>query len=150
MTSLGELEGREFPGAAAFTVGREHVREFARAVGASGAAHVDVEAARAAGHTDLVAPATYAAAVAQREEWALWSAPDVEIDFHRVVHGEERIELARPLIAGDVLTSVLTVERVREVRGNTMVTTRSDLMDADEKVASVWSMIIVRGGEEQA
>ncbi|MGD1052056.1 MAG: MaoC family dehydratase N-terminal domain-containing protein, partial [Solirubrobacteraceae bacterium] len=38
-----------------YAVGREKIREFARAVGESDPLHLDLEAARAAGHRDLVA-----------------------------------------------------------------------------------------------
>lgn len=153
MTSISSLEGRVYPGAEPFELGREHIRDFARAVGVTNPIHHDVEAAKAAGWRDLVAPATFAAAVAQRSEWILWRDPEVGIDFHRVVHGEERIEKQRPLIAGDVIGVTLTVERVREVRGNAMITTRAELSDAEnEPIATVWSMIVVRGDEsgEQA
>ena len=97
-------------------------------------------------HPHLVG--TFAAAGAQRAEWMLWRDPELGIDFQRVVHGEERIEKQRPLVAGDVIRVSLTVDRVREVRGNAMITTRADLTDAnDEEIATVWSMIVVRGDE---
>lgn len=148
MTSLASREGLVYSDAVTFELGREHIRDFARAVGVTDPIHHSVEAARAAGWPDLVAPATFAASVAQRAEWILWRDPEVGIDFQRVVHGEERIEKQRPLVAGDVIRVSLTVDRVREVRGNAMITTRADLTDAnDEEIATVWSMIVVRGDE---
>ncbi|WP_115030919.1 FAS1-like dehydratase domain-containing protein [Dermatophilus congolensis] len=148
MSSLAALEGRSWPSAAPFEVGREHVRAFARVVGASASVHFDVQAARSAGFEDLVAPVTFVATVAQQSEWLLWGDPQVGIDFQRVVHGEERIEIVRPIVAGDVLSAELLIERVREVRGNTMLTTRTDLSGADGvRLASVWSMIVVRADE---
>lgn len=145
MTSLASLEGQSLPSAEPYELGREHIREFAATVGAGNDVHTDVEAARAAGYADLVAPPTFTAVVAQRSEWLLWADPEIDLDFHRVVHGEERIAQTRPLVAGDVLSSALTCERVREMRGNTMLTTRVDLTDADgEQVAQVWSMIVIR------
>ncbi len=147
--SITSLEGRQFPSAAPYEVGREHVREFARTVGATNPAHFEVAAARAAGFGDLLAPVTFAAIVAQRSEWLVLQDPQVGIDFSRVVHGEERISCTRPIVAGDVLSVTITLERVRQVRGNVMVTTRADLSGADgEPVASVWSMIVVRAQEE--
>ena len=43
-----------------YAVGREKIREFARAVGESEPLYLDLEAARAAGHPDLVAPPMFA------------------------------------------------------------------------------------------
>ena len=39
-----------------YAVGREKIREYALAVGETNPLHLDLEAARAAGHADLVAP----------------------------------------------------------------------------------------------
>jgi acyl dehydratase len=45
-----------------YAVGREKIREYARAVGETNPVHLDVEAARAAGHADVVAPPMFATA----------------------------------------------------------------------------------------
>ena len=39
-----------------YAVGREKIKEYARAVGETNPVHLDVEAARAAGYADVVAP----------------------------------------------------------------------------------------------
>ena len=43
-----------------YAVGREKIREYARAVGETSPLHLDVEAARAAGYADVVAPPMFA------------------------------------------------------------------------------------------
>jgi acyl dehydratase len=63
-----DLAGRVYPAGAAYTVGREKIREFASAVKATHPAHFDVEAARSLGYADLVAPPTFAIIVAQRAD----------------------------------------------------------------------------------
>ena len=55
-----ELVGRAFPPTAPYLVGREKVREFARAVFATDPQHTDPAAARALGYDDVVAPPTFA------------------------------------------------------------------------------------------
>ena len=54
-----ELQGRTFPPTEPYLVGREKVREFARAVFATNPINSDVDAARAAGYSDVVAPPTF-------------------------------------------------------------------------------------------
>ena len=54
-----EIQGRQYPPTEPYLVGREKVREFARAVQATHPEHHDVEAARAAGHADVIAPPTF-------------------------------------------------------------------------------------------
>ena len=60
--------GRVYPPTAPYVVGREHLRDFAVAVGATHPAHHDVDAARALGHPDVVATPTFAVVIAQRAE----------------------------------------------------------------------------------
>ena len=51
--------GREYSFDTPFEVGRELIRHFASAIGDSNPIYHDVEAAKAAGHRDLVAPPTF-------------------------------------------------------------------------------------------
>ena len=51
--------GRSWPATAPYQVGREKIREFATAIGATDAAYHDPEAARALGYADVVAPPTF-------------------------------------------------------------------------------------------
>ena len=71
--------GRAYPPTAPYAVGREHLRDFARAVGATHPAHHDVDAARALGYPDVVAPPTFAVVVAQRAEAQLIADPEAGI-----------------------------------------------------------------------
>ncbi len=140
------FEGRSYPPDRPFQVGREHIAEFADVLGASSPLHRDVEAARAAGYADVIAPPTFAVVLAQRVESQFISDPDAEIDFSRVVHGEEKFVHHAPLTAGDEVVGVLHVDRVREVAGNAMVTTRVELATvAGDARATVTSSLIVRG-----
>ena len=88
-----ELQGRSFPPTRPYLVGREKVREFARAVLATNPINFDVDAARAAGHADLVAPPTFPVVVQERTLAQLLAEPDAGIDFTRVVHGDQRFTL---------------------------------------------------------
>src|SRR3990170_3450787 len=90
--------------------GRAHLREFARAVGATHPAHHDVDAARALGHADVVATPTFAVVIAQRAEAQLIEDPEAGIDFSRVVHAEQRFTHHRPIFAGDRLVAELHVD----------------------------------------
>ncbi|MFC0675080.1 FAS1-like dehydratase domain-containing protein [Brachybacterium hainanense] len=138
--------GRTYPPGPVHVVSAAKIIEFARATGASAPIHTDAEAARAAGHADVVATPTFLVSLAQQTEAQYIEDPAAGIDFTRVVHGEESFELERPVVAGDRLVPTLTVERVRSAGGHTMVSTRVDMADpAGEPVAVVRSMLVVRG-----
>lgn len=146
MSVNASLQGRTYPPAAPYAVGREKIREFAVAVKATHPVHLDLDAARAAGYTDVVAPVTFAVVIAQRAEAAYITDPEAGIDFARVVHAEERFTHHRPIVAGDEITAAVTVDRARAVGTGGMVTTRTELTAADgEAVATVLSTLLVRG-----
>ena len=140
--------GRVYPATAPYAVGREHLRDFARAVGATHAAHHDADAARALGYPDVVAAPTFAVVIAQQAEAQLIEDPAAGIDFSRVVHAEERFSHHRPIRAGDALVTVLHVDAITERAGLAMVTTRCEIADADgAPVATVTSTLAVRGAD---
>ncbi|GGI37514.1 UPF0336 protein [Cnuibacter physcomitrellae] len=141
-----DLVGRAFEPVGPYLVGREKVREFARAVFASNPVHDDVVAAQDAGYRDLVAPPTFAVVLQQLTLDQLLASDDTGIDFERVVHGEQRFTSTRPIVAGDELTATLAVTSVKTLGGNAMVTSESEIRDADgEHVVTAISTLVVRG-----
>ncbi|MBW8870890.1 MAG: MaoC family dehydratase N-terminal domain-containing protein [Leifsonia sp.] len=143
-----ELQGREFPPTPPYLVGREKVREFARAVFATSPISFDVDAARAAGHPDLVAPPTFPVVVQEATLAQLLAEPDAGIDFTRVVHGDQRFTFTRPVVAGDELTATLRVTSVKSLGAHSMVTAESTIVGADgQHVVTATSTLVVRGDE---
>ena len=143
-----ELQGRVFPSTEPYLVGREKVREFARAVFATNAINLDPEAARAAGYDDVVAPPTFAVVVQEHTLAQLLAEPDAGIDFARVVHGDQRFTSTRPIVAGDLLTATLTVSNVKTLGPHSMVTAESSITDAaGAHVVTAISTLVVRGDE---
>lgn len=143
-----ELQGREFPPTRPYLVGREKIREFAAAVFATSPISFDVEAARAAGHPDLVAPPTFPVVVQEATLAQLLAEPDAGIDFSRVVHGDQRFTFTRPVVAGDELTATLRVTSVKSLGPHSMVTAESTIVDAGgAHVVTATSTLVVRGDE---
>ena len=142
------LEGRVLPPAHPYLVGREKIREFARAVLSTSPLNDDVAAAHAAGYSDLVAPPTFPIVVQEKTLAQLLAEPDAGIDFTRVVHGEQRFTYSRPIVAGDELTAQLTVASIKSLGGHTMITAVSDITDANgAHVVTATSTLVVRGDE---
>jgi acyl dehydratase len=142
------LTGRVYPPVPVYEVGREKIAEFATAVGSHDPAHTDPAVARALGYPDVIAPPTFAVIVAQRAEAQVMRDPDANIDYTRLVHGDERFVHHRPIVAGDRLTATLHIDSAREAGGHGMLITRVEIVDADgEPVATVRSTAVIRGGE---
>jgi acyl dehydratase len=137
--------GQRYRLAEPFQVGREQLRQFARAVGVNHPACFDLTAAQALGYDDLTASPTFAAVVAQRAEALYIQDPASGIDLTRLVHAEEAIRHHRPICAGDHLSVSLTVQDIRRRGDITMITTVAELSDAAEQpVATVTSRLAVR------
>ena len=143
-----ELLGRTFPPTEPYLVGREKVREFARAVFADDPQHTDPEVARARGYADVVAQPTFAILLQELTLQQLLAEPDSGIVLSRVLHAEQRFAYARPIVAGDELTAELTVTGLRTMGGNAMVTSEAAITDAaGEHVVTTTSILVVGEGD---
>ncbi len=139
--------GREYRASTTFEVGREHIRRFAEAIGDPNPAYTDPDAAKALGHPDVIAPPTFLTVLNFR--FALEGPvvdPGLGLDYSRVVHGEQRFELHRPVRAGDVLTMVSRIEDIKDAGRNELIAMRLDISDSSgEPVATLRSTIVSRG-----
>ncbi|MDO4253924.1 MAG: MaoC family dehydratase N-terminal domain-containing protein [Kocuria sp.] len=149
MSLNSDVAGRTYPPIAPYQVSREVLRAFANSVRAECPTHQDLDAARAAGHHDLVAPPTFAVIIAQRAEAAVIADEQAGVDFSRVVHADQRFTHHRAIVAGDELTAATTVDAVRSVGSGGMITLRTEIIDAHEQaVSTVLSSLLVRGEEQ--
>ncbi len=140
------IQGKQYPSTGGYLVGREKVREFAAAVGATHPSHFDVDAAQAAGYDDVVAPPTFAVVVQEQTLHQLLDDAEAGVDFSRVVHGDQQFTFSRPIVAGDELTATLTVTSVKSLAGNDMVTSEASVVDANgDHVVTATSTLVVRG-----
>lgn len=143
-----ELVGRAFPPTAPYLVGREKVREFARAVFADAPQHTDTDAARSLGYTDVVAPPTFAMVIQDQTLQQLLAEPDSGIVLARTIHAEQRFAYTRPIVAGDELSAQLRVTGIRTVGGNAMITSEAEISTtAGEHVVTATSVLLVGEGE---
>lgn len=146
-----EIQGKQYPPAPPYLVGREKLREFARATFSVDAASFDVEAAHAAGYPDLIAPPTFSVVIQEHTLQQLLADESAQIDFSRVVHGDQRFTFTRPIFAGDELTAQLTVSSVKSLGGHSMVTADTVISDATgAHVVTATSTLVVRGEEVAA
>jgi acyl dehydratase len=138
--------GHAYPPTVPYLVGREKIREFATAIGATEPAYLDPAAARELGYPDVIAPPTFPAVLSASATQALIDDPGLGLDFSRVLHGEQRYRYARPVHAGDLLTCTTTIEEITSRAGNDFLTTRTDMRAEDgELVVTAWSKLVVRG-----
>ena len=143
--------GRSYPPTAPYAVGIEKIREFATAIGDPNPAYRDPEAARALGHQGVIAPPTFPFVLTFAASRQIVEDPELGIDYTRVVHGEQRFAATRPVRAGDLLTTTVSIDTIRSAGGHDMLTTRSEVATADgEHVVTAFSTLVVRAPDGEA
>jgi len=140
------FRGRSFPPTRPYEVGREKIREFADAINDPNPVYRERAAAQALGYPDVIAPPTFAIVLTLPAGGEVIRDPAFGLDYSRVVHGEQRFVHHRPIVAGDLLQVVVTVEDIRIAAGNELVTNRAEVMTlAGEQVCTAYSVIVGRG-----
>jgi acyl dehydratase len=131
-----------------YAVGREKVREYAAAVGETDPLHTDVEAARAAGHRDVVAPPMFAVVYTSPAIGPAFLDPDVGMDFARMVHGAQEFAWGPLVVAGDEITTEVEVADISERGGIGFYAfeSRSDNQDGARVCTGTWTCV-VRGSD---
>jgi acyl dehydratase len=129
------LAGRTLAPTPPYTVSREKIAEFNAAIGAE---PLD---------GGFTAPVTFPIVVAFGAMTQLLTDPDVGIQLHNIVHGDQRFEQARPIRAGDALVGTITIDTLRNAAGMDMIGTRTEIATVEgEHVATAYATLVHRGG----
>jgi acyl dehydratase len=113
-----------------YAVGREKIKEYARAVGETNPVHLDVEAARAAGYADVVAPPMF--------------DPEIEMNFAMMVHGGQEFVWGPLVVAGDEITTTASVKDIseRDGRGYYVFESVSTNQRGEQVLRGTWTNIV--------
>ncbi|AQA05401.1 3-hydroxyacyl-ACP dehydratase [Mycobacterium sp. MS1601] len=131
-----------------YVVGREKVREYAKAVKAEDPASYDEAAAHELGHADLVAPPTFTAIFALLVQQDFFKHVDVGMETMRIVQVDQRFVFHKPILAGDKLNARLEIDSVDERFGADIVVTRNVCTnDAGEVVMEAYTTLMGQQGD---
>ena len=126
------LVGRVFPPTAPRTVTEDAVRAFVAATGGE--------------YAGGSAPPTFPIVLAFDAMNAFLQ--EEELDLFRIVHGEQRFAYERPIRPGDVLTATLTVSSLRQIGGNDIIGTSSEIADdSGALVCTARATLVHRGAD---
>ena len=128
-----------------FLVGREKVREYAKAVQSDDPLHFSEEAAKAAGYPNVVAPLTFIAVAGRQVQLEIFKQFDVGINLSRVIHRDQKILFHRPIFAGDKLYFETWLDSVLESHGTVIIEMRSEVTNAEGE--PVMTTIVTMIGE---
>lgn len=143
--------GKSYKSSTTYLVGREKVREFATAIGDQNPVYHDVAVAQSLGHPDLVAPPTFAFSVTFRALVESIGDPELNLDYSRVVHGEQQFVYERPLCVGDEVVVNSVIESITSVRSNEMINMRQEVRTlTGELIATAHNITVSRGTAPEA
>ena len=140
------FKGRTYPPGWVYEVSREKIKEFADAIGDVNPVYLDPEAARAAGHQDVIAPPTFLMLINIRAIDVIIHDPELGLDYGRMVHADQSFQYTRPVRAGDRLTVTAIVEDITARLGNDFLSIRAEINTEDgELVCTTRATLVVRG-----
>jgi acyl dehydratase len=124
-----------------YLVGREKVREYARAVQDYHPAHWDLDAAAALGYSDLVAPLTFTSAPGMQCNRRMFE--QIVVGYDTYLQTEEVFEQHRPIVAGDELVIDVELTSVRRTAGRDFITVTNTFTDtAGERVHTLHTTVV--------
>jgi acyl dehydratase len=139
------LKGKTY-GEIPFTVERDRVGRFARAIGEEDPRFLEPEAARAEGFPEQVAPPTFPTVLGILASSMVVLDQDLGVDYSRVVHGEQEFEWRRPIVVGDALRATPRIADIYDRGPNEFLVIEARIVDADgEMVCVARSTLLSRG-----
>jgi len=124
-----------------YLVGREKVREYARAVQDYHPAHWDVDAAAKLGYAGLAAPLTFTSTPGMSCNRTMFES--VVVGYDTYVQTEEVFEQHRPIVAGDELHIDVELTSVRHIAGRDLITVTNTFTDAaGERVHTLHTTVV--------
>ncbi|MCX2929356.1 fused (3R)-hydroxyacyl-ACP dehydratase subunits HadA/HadB [Mycobacterium sp. CVI_P3] len=130
-----------------YLVGREKLREYARAVQDYHPAHWDVAAAAELGYSDVIAPLTFTSAPGMQCNRRMFES--IVVGYDTYLQTEEVFEQHRPIVAGDELVIDVELTSVRRTAGRDFITVTNTFTDtAGERVHTLHTTVVGVTGED--
>jgi acyl dehydratase len=141
-----ELKGKQHP-PFEYEVGREKIREYAWAVGETNEVHFERYAAQSRGFRNVVAPPMFCVVYSARAMGPAILDPELGINLALMVHGSQEFEWEEPVVAGDVITTQVTLSDLYEKDGKEFYVFESESKNQDGQttVKGTWTNIVRAG-----
>ena len=134
-----------------FVVGREQLREFARAIKCDHPAYFDEDAAAELGYDAIVAPMTFVTIFAKYVQLDFFRNVDVGMETMQIVQVDQQFLFYKPVLAGDKLWARMDIHSVGERFGADIVVTKNICTnDEGEVVLEAYTTLMGQQGDGSA
>jgi len=138
--------GHELP-AAEMVVERGRLLFFAKAIGETNPVYTDSEAAKAAGHADLLAPPTFLFSAELDGGGVEALLTQLELPIAKILHGEQSFTYVKPVCAGETVKISAKITDIYDKKNGALefvVKTSEARNQKGEAVAEMRTVIVVR------
>ncbi|MEV6323280.1 fused (3R)-hydroxyacyl-ACP dehydratase subunits HadA/HadB [Nocardia sp. NPDC051787] len=130
-----------------YEVGREKVREYARAVQDYHPVHWDEDVAQEYGYDNLLAPVTFISLVGILAQRKLFEQVVTGYDLSQIMQTDQILEFHRPIKVGDQLTCDVYLHSFRQAFGGDIIVTKNIVTaQNDELVLTTYTTLVGRSG----
>lgn len=134
-----------------YEVGREKVREFAKAIQVEDAASFDESAAAELGYPNIVAPLTFVTIFAKLVQNDFVRHVDVGFETMQIVQVDQKFVFYRPVLVGDVLHARMVIHSVDERFGADIVVSKNICTNGEgELVLEAYTTLMGQQGDNAA
>ena len=134
-----------------FVLGREQLREYARAIKCDHPAFFDEGAAAELGHDAIVAPITFVSILAKYVQVDFFQHVDIGMENLLIVQVDQQFVISRPLLVGAKLWARMEIRSVDERFGADIVMTKNILTDDDgELVLEAYTTLMGQYSDDTA
>jgi acyl dehydratase len=134
-----------------FEVGREQIRQYARAIKATDPASYDEDAAAELGHDAILAPLTFTSIFALLIQQHFFRHVDVGMETMQIVQVDQKFLYYKPIQAGDKLRGTMYIHSVDERFGADIVVTRNVCTnEKGEIVMEAYTTVMGQQGDNTA
>lgn len=141
------LIGKEYP-TVQYEVGREKIKEYAKATLAKNPLYLNPEFARESTYGTVVAPPTFAAVYCADAVRMIFQDQDLGMKIPRIVHGEQRFVFGEVVRAGDLIATTVRIESIFQKTNragvpNEFLIIKASSLNQDEQMVceGTWTLI---------
>jgi len=113
--------GKKYP-THVYEVGKEKIKEYARAIGDNNPLFLDDEKAKASKYGGIIAPPMFVVVYAAGPLGQMFFDGELALNFMMLVHGEQEFEFGEVVRPGDVITTESEIAEIYEKKGKSFVT----------------------------
>jgi acyl dehydratase len=129
-----------------YEIGREKVREYARAVQDYHPVHWDEDVAAEFGYDGLLAPVTFVSLVGILAQQKLFEQIVTGYDLSQIMQTDQTLEFHRPIRVGDRLICDVYLHSFRQAFGGDIIVTKNIVTSRDELVLTTYTTLVGRSG----